>query len=222
MGRSPGAVVCAALGANIALAAAHLMAQLRLYTDLGRMAHGEPVLRAQMWVGNLSGVQTAAFVGTGLLFVGWFVQAWEHADVERLRPGRRWWRSRTWALAGWFVPAANLGIPLLLSLDMWSSARPRATARYRSPLWVVVWWVTFVSWTYVAGSAKSRYERAESADAIREALHAGIVADVLGALAGLAAIMFVWQLSRSLTSRESASSQAQGARTVPAPPALPS
>jgi hypothetical protein len=35
VGKGSGAVVCVALGANIAFAAAHLVAQLHLYTVLG-------------------------------------------------------------------------------------------------------------------------------------------------------------------------------------------
>ncbi|MEU1571665.1 DUF4328 domain-containing protein [Streptomyces collinus] len=197
MGKGLGAVVCVALAANVSSAAAHLAAQMHLYAVLGRTPHGEPVLRAEMWVDNLSGIQVAAFVGAALLFVGWFVQAWEQTELlrEPLQSGRRWWQSRTWALAGWFIPFVNLGLPLLIALDMWESGRSRTTARRRSRLWVIAWWLAFVTWTFAGRSAQSLYRRAEQAGAVREALRTGILTDILGMLAAAAAIAFVWQLN---------------------------
>jgi hypothetical protein len=106
VGRGSGGVVCAALGANVAVGAAHLVAQARLYNVLGRMRYGEPVLRAEMWSGNLSGIQAAAFAGAGLLFVGWFVEARNHIALELRGSGRPQettrHSSRLWAIA-WAV-----------------------------------------------------------------------------------------------------------------------
>ncbi|MFC4466048.1 DUF4328 domain-containing protein [Streptomyces xiangluensis] len=197
VGKGLGAVVCVALAANVTFAAAHLAAQTHLFAVLSRMPHGEPVLRAEMWVENLSGIQVAAFVGAGLLFVGWFVQAWDQTEALRKpsEPGRRWWQSRTWALAGWFVPFVNLGVPLLIALDMWESGRSRTTARRRSRLWVIAWWLAFVAWTFAGRSAQSLYRRAEQTAAVRDALRTGMLTDSLGVLAALAAITFVWQLT---------------------------
>ena len=178
MGRGSGGVVCAALGANVALAVAHLAAQWRLYDVLGRMRYGEPVLRAEMWVGNLSGIQMAACAGAGLLFAGWLVEA----------------RNR-------------------IALDVRGSGRPQDTARRRSRLWVMAWSVGFVSWTVVGRWVQNLYRRAEQAEAATHALRAGMLTDVLGVLAGLAAIAFVWRLSRSQFAR--------GRTDSPAVPALP-
>ncbi|MFF4349299.1 hypothetical protein [Streptomyces sp. NPDC001530] len=106
MGKGSGAVVCAALGANIVFAAAHLVAQLRMHAVLGRMAHGEPVLRAEMWVGNLSGIQGASFAGAAFLCVGWFVEVRDHVALDMRASGRprdtAGRRSRLWAVA-WCV-----------------------------------------------------------------------------------------------------------------------
>ncbi|MGW7365368.1 DUF4328 domain-containing protein [Streptomyces sp. NPDC054841] len=195
MGKGSSAVVCAALGVNIALAVAHLVAQLRLHTVLGHMSHGEPVLRAEMWVGNFAGAQVAAFAGAGLLFVLWFVQAWERAGS--LLPRRRWWQSRHWALAGWFVPVVNLGVPFLIALDLWASSRPEDPARGHSRLWVIGWWLTFVSWTVANRWAQALYGRAEQVEPVRGALRVGMVTDVLGVVAAIAAIVFVVRLRGS-------------------------
>lgn len=178
MGRGSGGLVCAALGANVALAVAHLVAQWRLYEALGRMRYGEPVLRAEMWVGNLSGIQMAACAGAGLLFAGWFVEA----------------RNR-------------------IALDVCGSGRPQDTARRRSRLWGMAWSVGFVSWTVAGRWAQNLYRRAEQAEAATHAVRAGMLTDVLGVLAGLAAIAFVWRLSRSQFAR--------GRTDSPAVPALP-
>ncbi|MDQ0938417.1 DUF4328 domain-containing protein [Streptomyces sp. V1I1] len=200
MGKGSVAVVCIALGANIAFAVAHLVAQLRLHTALGHMSHGEPVLRAEMWVGNFSGVQVAAFAGAGILFVLWFMQAWDRADSPR--PSRRWWQRRKWALASWFIPILNLGVPLLIALDMWASSQPEETDRRHSRLWVIGWWISFVLWTITNRWAQTLYRQAEQVQPVRDALRVGMLTDVLGVLAAIAAIAFVLQLSRSQIARE--------------------
>ncbi|GGN59819.1 hypothetical protein GCM10011579_024320 [Streptomyces albiflavescens] len=162
MGRGSGGVVCAALGANVALAVAHLVAQWRLYEVLGRMRYGEPVLRAEMWVGNLSGIQMAACTGAGVLLVGWFVETRHH-----------------------------------IALDLRGSDRPQVRARRRTRFWAVAWSVGFVSWTVAGRWTQNLYRRAEQAEAAMHAVRAGMLTDLLGVLAGLAAIAFVWRLSRS-------------------------
>lgn len=179
MGRGSGGIVCAALGANVALAVAHLVAQWRLYEVLGRMRYGEPVLRAEMWVGNLSGIQVAACAGAGLLFVGWCAEA----------------RSR-------------------IALDLRGSGRPQDAARRRTRLWAMAWSIGFVSWTVAGRWAQNLYRRAEQAEAATHALRAGMFTDVLGVLAGLATLAFVWRLSRSQFARRRTKSPA-----VPAVPA---
>ncbi|WP_369250674.1 hypothetical protein [Streptomyces sp. R41] len=173
MGRGSGGVVCAALGANAALAVAHLVAQVRLYNVLGHMRHGEPVLRAEMWVGNLSGIQMAACAGAGLLFLGWFVEARNH-----------------------------------IALELRGSGRPQETARHQSRLWAIAWAVCFVAWTVVGLWAQNLHRRAEQAEAATHALRAGMFTDVLGVLAALAAIAFVWRLRRSQFPRGRAGSPA--------------
>ncbi|OEJ23071.1 hypothetical protein AR457_38465 [Streptomyces agglomeratus] len=193
MGRRSGVVACLGLGLNIALAITLLGAQMRLYGTLGRMPHGEPIVRAEMWVGKLAGVQTAAVAGTALLFVLWFSQAGERA--ESLGSGSRW-KGQKWTMGAWVIPVVNVVLPLLVALHIWSSSQPDDTARRRSRLWVLGWWTLFLSWTYADGHARDLYRRAEETEPIRAALRAGMVSDVLCVLAAIAAIAFVAQLTR--------------------------
>lgn len=197
MGRRPGVVACIGLGVNIALALALLVARIRLHGTLGRMPHGEPVVRTEMWVGNLTGVQTAAAVGTAVLFLLWFAQAGERA--ESLGGGGRF-KGWKWTLGAWVVPVVHMVLPLLVALHIWSSSQPEDTARRRSRLWVLGWWTLFLSWTYAWERARDLYRHAEQTEAVRAALRAGMVADVLCVLAALAAIAFVLRLTRAQSS----------------------
>ncbi|MET9520467.1 DUF4328 domain-containing protein [Streptomyces sp. NPDC002994] len=188
-----------ALGLNIGFAVALLAAQMQLHAVLGRMPQGEPVLRAEMWVGNLGGIQAAAFVGTGILFLLWFSQMREHS--ERLRPSPRW-MGRNGALGWWFVPVVNLWMPFRIALDIWASSQPEDTVRRRSRLPVTVWWLLFASWTFANGWARDLYQRAEGADLVRAALRSGMIANGLCVVAAVATIVFVWQLTQ-MQSRQS-------------------
>jgi hypothetical protein len=194
VGRRSGVVACLGLGVNIVLAIALLAAQMRLHGTLGRMVHGEPVVRGEMWVGNLAGVQTAAVAGTGVLFLLWFSQAGDRA--ESLGSGSRW-KGRDWTMVAWVIPVVNAVLPLLVALRIWASSQPDDTARRRSRLWVLGWWTLFLSWTYAVGRARDLYRRAEEVEPIRAALRAGMVSDVLCVMAAIAAIAFVLQLTRA-------------------------
>lgn len=193
MGKGGGGTVCAALGLHIGIAVALLVAQTRLHAVLGRMPRGEPVLRAEMWVGNLEGIQVAALVGTGLLFLMWFTRMREQS--EGLRPSPRW-MGRDGAFGWWFIPVANLWMPLRIALDIWASSQPPDTPRRRSGLPVIVWWLLFISWTFAYGQAQDLYQRAEGAESVRAALRSGMIASGLCVAAAVAAIVFVRQLAQ--------------------------
>ncbi|GGW40968.1 DUF4328 domain-containing protein [Streptomyces xantholiticus] len=191
--------VSVALGLNIGFAVALLAAQMQLHAVLGRMPQGEPVLRAEMWVGNLGGIQAAAFVGTGILFLLWFSQMRGHS--ERLRPSPRW-MGRNGALGWWFVPVVNLWMPFRIALDIWASSQPEDTVRRRSRLPVTVWWLLFASWTFANGWPRDLYQRAEGADLVRAALRSGMIANGLCVVAAVATIVFVRQFTQ-MQSRQS-------------------
>ncbi|MET8330853.1 DUF4328 domain-containing protein [Streptomyces sp. NPDC005181] len=115
--------MCIAVGLNVAVAVALLAAQMRLYAVLGQMSYGEPVLAAEMWVGNLWGWLLAAFAGAGVLFLGWFSgvrdKAWKFRP-ERTQKGRA--SSMIW----WFIPVANLWMPFRITLEIWTSSQSDA------------------------------------------------------------------------------------------------
>ncbi|MGW0627082.1 DUF4328 domain-containing protein [Streptomyces sp. NPDC002758] len=189
--KSSAVVVCIAVGLNVAVAVALLAAQMRLYAVLGQMSYREPVLAAEMWVGNLWGWLLAAFAG--VLFLGWFSGVRDKA--RKFRPERTQ-KGRASSMIWWFIPVANLWMPFRITLEIWTSSQSDATAPRRSQLPVIVWWVLFISWTHALGWAQKLYHPAKDAGSIKAALSVGMAADVLCVCAGIAAIVFVCRLTQ--------------------------
>jgi hypothetical protein len=93
-----------------------------------------------------------------VVFIIWFWRAAKNNQAldrhPRLGPG--------WAIGGWFIPLANLVIPVLIAQDLWKgseSARPRGDRAWRgepaSPL-VWSWWGLWIA-ASVAAAVSSLY-----------------------------------------------------------------
>jgi len=76
------------------------------------------------------------------LFVAWLWRAAENQQALGRRPERL---GSGWAIGGWFVPLANLVIPVLVVQDLWRGGDPtidRDDPRWRiaDRSWLVGWW----------------------------------------------------------------------------------
>src|SRR5215471_18570518 len=76
-------------------------------------------------------------VGTAVVFLLWMYRARANADVYRGSERRL---GAYWAVGGWFVPLANLVLPLLVMLGIWKDSEVNPRTRIAP----VTWWVTFV------------------------------------------------------------------------------
>ncbi|MEU2109967.1 DUF4328 domain-containing protein [Streptomyces sp. NPDC019507] len=146
---------------------------------------------------RLSGVvQTVTFLVCGIVFIVWFRQMRENAqlfapDAHRKSPG--------WAVWGWIVPVVSLWFPRRITLDIWTASELRRDVpdAPRTPVTIVnVWWTVWIC-DVTLGNLASRYlVRADEADAIKQAVGLLMVADVLDIGAAVMAIVVVRRLTR--------------------------
>jgi len=102
-------------------------------------------------------VDIAAYVFTGVAFLFWLHRVVVNNGVLGAAPGR--FTSRE-AVGVWFIPFADLVLPLLVVRDAWRAADPmrlhstlEERRRSRVPWYVTVWWFVFVAATFVTYAA---------------------------------------------------------------------
>jgi Domain of unknown function (DUF4328) len=112
---------------------------------------------ADGFVAAATGFEALLRIAIAVVFIIWFWRAAKNNHAldrqnPRFRPG--------WAVGSWFIPVANLVIPVLITQDLWKgaeAARPRGDRTWReepaSPL-VWSWWGLYVaaSVAYVVSS----------------------------------------------------------------------
>ncbi|MFF7716038.1 DUF4328 domain-containing protein [Streptomyces sp. NPDC087659] len=146
---------------------------------------------------SLSGVvQTVTFLVCGIVFIVWFRQMRENAqlfapDAHRKSPG--------WAVWGWIVPVVSLWFPRRITLDIWTASELRREVpdAPRTPVTLVnVWWTVWICDVTLSNLASRYLVRADEADAIKQAVGLLMVADVLDIGAAVMAILVVRRLTR--------------------------
>ncbi|MGW0819861.1 DUF4328 domain-containing protein [Streptomyces sp. NPDC002845] len=136
-------------------------------------------------------VQLAAWFATGVVFLVWFHRVRVNAEV--FNPfGHS--KTRGWAVGGWFVPIVNLWFPRRIALDIWDASSPLDTRRSHGL--VNAWWAMWLIGTVAGRVASSGYERAETAEEIRDATVEVLITDALDIAAAVLAILFVLTLTR--------------------------
>ena len=151
-------------------------------------------------------------IAIGSVFIVWMWRAAKNneklgRDHPRLGP--------SWAIAGWFIPLANLVIPVLVMQDLWrgSTARiPRGDMRWRiadrSAL-VGWWWAAWI--VSVLGGFGALFGTTDESAKV-DALRAGDSITLVGGLFGIAAAVLAILVIRGITSRQEESLRAQQAR----------
>jgi Domain of unknown function (DUF4328) len=96
------------------------------------------------WVGASNVAWAFSFLATAGLWLTWEVRAYENlAAVRRPEAGLPLRYTPSWAILWWFVPFANLGVPLSVAFELERRSRPDAHARARylvgAVLWI--WWL---------------------------------------------------------------------------------
>ncbi|HJL04400.1 MAG TPA: DUF4328 domain-containing protein [Polyangiaceae bacterium LLY-WYZ-15_(1-7)] len=103
-------------------------------------------------IGAYLGFGVAHFV-TAVLFLTWFYRA--HAAVRAL-PGATLRTSPGMSVLWWFVPLANLWVPLSMTKALWQNAEPDPGARpsATAPGFLSTWWTLWImSWLFARASA---------------------------------------------------------------------
>ncbi len=165
-------------------------------------------------VNTLSGLTTLVFLATAIVFVIW---QWRSAKNNELLGRLRPRFSAGWSIGGWFIPFANLVIPVRIFHDLWQGSDP-STRNFRDwhgvRRWPVIgwWWACYVLSAVLQYSASGD----TTLDDIQRADEFGVAARLFMAAAAVLAIVVV----RTITRRQAAAQDDGGpAVGVPAGPA---
>jgi heme/copper-type cytochrome/quinol oxidase subunit 2 len=133
------------------------------------------------------------------LFIVWMFRAAKNHEAlgrtnTRLGPG--------WAIGSWFIPVANLVMPVLIVQDLWrggDASRPRGDAHWRDAPggWLVGWWwaawlVSLVRFSYSGAGLHD----SGSLDDIETSNTVALVGVIVLAVAAVLAVLMVRALSR--------------------------
>jgi hypothetical protein len=176
--------------------AAALGVRLHALDDLASAMFESRARDADAFVAVMDVVVALVVVAIVPCFIVWCWRAAKNQQVlgrvpERLGPA--------WAIAGWFIPFANLVIPVLVIQDLWRGSDatiPRGDPRWRiaDRSWLVGWWwgLFAVALFTFAGSPADR--RSFDADAVRGANLAALLGTVCAAVSAILAILVVRRL----------------------------
>jgi hypothetical protein len=147
----------------------------------------------------LSGLAAVVAIATIVLFIIWFHRV-AHNNVALGRLGERY--TPGWAIGGWFVPVANLWIPLRIAQDLWRGADARTLGdpdwrRSRGSAICGWWWALFLLSrvpTFIA-SGRTRDDAAHAIETAKSTNSTLAVANLLTAGAAVLAIAFVLKLT---------------------------
>lgn len=138
--------------------------------------------------------QIATLLVTAIIFLIWFHRAYKNL----LAFGTELPHGTGWAVGAWFIPILNLFRPKGIADAIWQASDPNleepVDEKWReaeAPIFLHVWWVAWVL-AWIAGRVVTATSR--SLDTVEQLLNyntAVLVADGLGAVAGVLAIMFV-------------------------------
>jgi Domain of unknown function (DUF4328) len=186
--------VVAALVALVRAAA--LGVRLHALDDIDSAQFASRAHDADAFVAVMDVVIALVVVAIVPCFIVWCWRAAKNQRVlgrapERLGP--------PWAIAGWFIPFANLVIPVLVMQDLWRGsdatiARDDPRWRIADRSWLVGWWwglFAVALFTFV-GSPADR--RSFDADAVRGANLVGVLGMACAAVSAILAILVVRRL----------------------------
>jgi len=142
----------------------------------------------------LGWIASGAFIATAMAFMAWLSRAID--NVPALGGGTPS-ASPRWAIAWWFIPFANLGMPyeVVRDLDARMSDQPRAG----HPILLVAWWFTFVGSVVLSGVAVEL--GTDTARAAITTYAVGLASVVLTAAAAVLAVFVVRRIERAASAR---------------------
>lgn len=145
--------------------------------------------------GNAGNIQQMALLVTGVSFLVWFHRA--RVNGEIFHPGG-FTQTRGWAIGSWFIPVVHLFLPFRIALQIWMASAPPgsgSTPRRLSTFLPTAWWTLWAGSGVLYAVVDQMLERAEGAEAWRNGVAVGILADLLMAAAAVLAVLFVRRLT---------------------------
>jgi hypothetical protein len=189
-----GVMVCAA----VVLSAA-LVNRISVVQDFRAGRFGDIIARADDADDFVSGA--SVFYGIAQLLIVVLFIVWQYRvakNNEALdRPHPRF--GPGWSIGAWFIPLANLVIPVLIVQDLWRGATPttpRGDPRWRSApgSWLVgVWWAAWLLSLLRFGASNGDDASLDDIESSNKIALVGAVATVVAAVLGA---FVVWMLSR--------------------------
>jgi hypothetical protein len=176
--------------------AAALGVRLRALDDIDSAGFASRARDADAFVAVMDVLVALVVVAIVPCFIVWCWRAAKNQQALGRAPERL---GSAWAIAGWFIPFANLVIPVLVIQDLWrgsdarvSSGDPRWRIVDRS--WLIGWWwgLFVVALLTFAGSPADR--RDFDADAVRGANLVALLGMVCAATSAILAVLVVRRL----------------------------
>ncbi|MEU9106933.1 DUF4328 domain-containing protein [Streptomyces xanthophaeus] len=143
----------------------------------------------------VDGVQLLCLIAIAVVFIIWFHRV--RCNGEIFRPDA-FTESRGWAVAGWFIPLANLVLPYRTAKQIWwgsTQLGPDGAHRSISTAPVTTWWLVFVASEVLTRIDTWQYMRAESHEELANAFAFGTFADLVSIAAVVFAVIFVRKLT---------------------------
>ncbi|MFE3491482.1 DUF4328 domain-containing protein [Streptomyces sp. NPDC059175] len=141
-----------------------------------------------------SQVYVVCFLATAVVFIVWFHRVRRNAGVFAPDLQRR---GAGWAIGGWFVPFGNFWIPFGIAVDVLRASHPDPYGRQPSRQGILrAWWGAWVLSWFVHRFALLAYDKAQTAQQLRDAAGPLVVSASLDLVAALLAILFVRQVTR--------------------------
>lgn len=186
----------------------------------GRLLDADRVNDAATFPGVMLILFVLLSIAIFVVFVIWLFRAAKNNEAlgranPRFGPG--------WAIGAWFIPLANLVIPVMIVWDLWKGSDasvPRGDPnwrRARGGAIVIAWWIAYLVMTVprgFTGLGKDDEGRFSKASDVRRSDMLEIVAAVGAIAAGALAIVMV----RQLTARQEECLRVQQSATPVAPP----
>jgi hypothetical protein len=167
----------------------------------------------------------AAFFGVtqlvvAVLFIIWMYRAAKNNEALDRRQPRF---SPGWSIGAWFIPLANLVIPVIIVQDLWRGATPeipRGDVRWRDArgsALVALWWAVWILSLLRFVASSSGFHDDDTLDDIETSNWIALVGVVASAAAAVLAVFVVRGLARRQVDTLRAQRSAYEATVGPAP-----
>ncbi|HLM16466.1 MAG TPA: DUF4328 domain-containing protein [Acidimicrobiia bacterium] len=133
-----------------------------------------------------------------VLFITWQFRSAKNNEALA-RPGARF--GPGWSIGAWFIPIANLVIPVMIVQDLWRGATPstpRGDPRWRSApgSWLVgIWWTAWLLSLLRFGASSAALRDNSSLSDIETGNTIALGGTIATAIAAVLAALVVWTLS---------------------------